>query len=575
MMDLLDRELVDRVRAGDTNAFGLIVERYQARVFAVACANAPDRTSAEDACQEAFVAGWCQIAQLKSETSLGPWLCGIARNISRKARQKVQREDTLGELEMRDDHRPLDSLLEKHATDSLWTLVGLIPKRYRETMLLHYSGEQSVAEISKCLELSEATVKKRLSRGRDMLRTQATRFTELGQACRVPVSLSTAVVLAIQAQTATAATLASGGSIKTTLAKGLLVKKYLIPMIAIFIAISLIVIVWKIDSSDARPTTHTATPTVHVPPPSPSPALHVPATTAANVDGRLAGNASGRAPSDFGSDFACNLSNDETLWKAPIPSLSLKQKLGEQLAATEPELQDCADEGLDGRGIVEVELRFSKAEQGSPVGSLKVVPSSRVVSPKYQAVASCVVKKLAEAPFGIDGVTDGTAKAMVLFENGVLARSFVRDVQAKGWEPNNKSLSDVVARIEHLASTCSERIGPSLEEVAKTWHNQSMGNKSLALALQARRLYEVLSDAAPRHFLSSPQLHYFRAELLFQIAELRDGGQNSDAWSEASDAFNDAATILGEEDPLHEECLFAQKTALQRVASLAASRDNQ
>ena len=46
--------------------------------FAVGCAFAADHVAAEDAYQEAFVAGWCLIAQLKSETTVGPWLCGIA-----------------------------------------------------------------------------------------------------------------------------------------------------------------------------------------------------------------------------------------------------------------------------------------------------------------------------------------------------------------------------------------------------------------------------------------------------------------------------------------------------------------
>lgn len=56
--------------------------------------------------------------------------------------------------------------------------VDTLPPRYREPMILFYFREQSVAAVASDLRLPEGTVKARLSRGRDMLKTKLTALSQ-------------------------------------------------------------------------------------------------------------------------------------------------------------------------------------------------------------------------------------------------------------------------------------------------------------------------------------------------------------------------------------------------------------
>ncbi|MBS1119082.1 MAG: hypothetical protein H6Q90_1310 [Deltaproteobacteria bacterium] len=240
-----DATLVAAARdASDVLAFAELVRRYQNVVFAVALSVVGDRALAEDAAQETFLRAWAGLDRLRDPTRVAPWLCGIARNVARtlvrgRAHEVIEDPDSETRIEIESDTSPLRQLMEREADRALSQLLARVPNRYRAPMLLHYGGEQSVAQIAKCLELSEPNVKKLLSRGRDLLRERADRFTELTSACRVPATVAIAVIATVGARSAAAQTTATGGAIKTLVTSGVAVKKSLIiaaAVIALFIA---------------------------------------------------------------------------------------------------------------------------------------------------------------------------------------------------------------------------------------------------------------------------------------------------------------------------------------------------
>lgn len=65
---------------GDANAFEPLVRRYQNAAFAVAMGFLRDRTDAEDVVQDAFVAAYCKLSQLKDPATFGSWLHRIVVN---------------------------------------------------------------------------------------------------------------------------------------------------------------------------------------------------------------------------------------------------------------------------------------------------------------------------------------------------------------------------------------------------------------------------------------------------------------------------------------------------------------
>src|SRR5215510_11998356 len=87
-----DAELVEASRRGEREAFGHLVSRYQDVVCAVSYSSTGNWALSEDVAQETFIAAWRQLGQLRETGRLRAWLCGIARNLARKARLRRERE---------------------------------------------------------------------------------------------------------------------------------------------------------------------------------------------------------------------------------------------------------------------------------------------------------------------------------------------------------------------------------------------------------------------------------------------------------------------------------------------------
>src|SRR3954469_8105484 len=79
--DSSDSELVTRSLAGNHDAFGGIVARYQSLLCSLAYSATGSLSQSEDLAQETFVAAWKQLADLREPAKLRPWLCRIARNL--------------------------------------------------------------------------------------------------------------------------------------------------------------------------------------------------------------------------------------------------------------------------------------------------------------------------------------------------------------------------------------------------------------------------------------------------------------------------------------------------------------
>jgi hypothetical protein len=76
-----DCGLLEACRAGNRQAFGQIVERYQALICAVTYNLTGDLALSEDLAQETFLAAWQRLCDLREPAKLRAWLCSIARNL--------------------------------------------------------------------------------------------------------------------------------------------------------------------------------------------------------------------------------------------------------------------------------------------------------------------------------------------------------------------------------------------------------------------------------------------------------------------------------------------------------------
>jgi len=88
-VDLNERELIDRLKAGDEPAFRLMVEKYRNRVYYSVLNILQDTDEAEDAAQDTFIQVFESIGSFKEASSLSTWIYSIA---VRKALEKIRKE---------------------------------------------------------------------------------------------------------------------------------------------------------------------------------------------------------------------------------------------------------------------------------------------------------------------------------------------------------------------------------------------------------------------------------------------------------------------------------------------------
>ena len=224
-----DAELVNGSLAGDREAFGRIVSRYQSLVCALTYSATGNLGQSEDLAQETFISAWKHLRQLRERDKLRAWICGIARNrinnfLRREGRQPVRDAEPLETAAETHASEPLpvEHMIKKEEAEILWRSLAQIPDLYRQPLILFYREHQSAAAVAEQLDLTEETVKQRLSRGRKMLQDQVLAFVEGALARTNPGKTFTLAVLAalpaltMSAKAATLGATAATGSAAAT-----------------------------------------------------------------------------------------------------------------------------------------------------------------------------------------------------------------------------------------------------------------------------------------------------------------------------------------------------------------------
>ena len=169
-----DQTDVERVLAGDLSAFEGIVRRWQGPLINLAYRFCHDRGRAEEMAQEAFLRTYRGLAQWRKDAVFSTWLFALATNLYRSELRRIPaRSVSLDDVAEPHDARPSDGGLEDHDRDmAVRRAVGALPAKYREALILFYFHDMDVTTAARSLSLPEGTVKARLFRGREILRTK-------------------------------------------------------------------------------------------------------------------------------------------------------------------------------------------------------------------------------------------------------------------------------------------------------------------------------------------------------------------------------------------------------------------
>ena len=177
-----DRELVDQAKGGNSNAFGVLVSRYQRRIFRLSFHLVRSGAEAEDVTQETFVRAYQALDRFDGRSEPFTWLYRIAVNLSLNTlrSRKVTRDSTPADdprieallTETRPSHGrdPATASQQKQIAAALCDGIDGLSDTLRTTLILVCIDGVAHDEASKILGCPEGTVAWRVHEARRKLR---------------------------------------------------------------------------------------------------------------------------------------------------------------------------------------------------------------------------------------------------------------------------------------------------------------------------------------------------------------------------------------------------------------------
>jgi RNA polymerase sigma-70 factor (ECF subfamily) len=177
--------LVARARAGDVGAFSVLVERHQRAALRTAFAVGGSESEAEDVTQEAFVKAFRALPRFREGLPVRPWLMQIVANEARNRHRSRGRRERLAvraaAMGGHDTGSAEELALGAVSAGELRAALAGLEDRDRTVIALRYFAGLTEAETAAALDVPAGTVKSRLSRALDRLRTQLGSADDAGE----------------------------------------------------------------------------------------------------------------------------------------------------------------------------------------------------------------------------------------------------------------------------------------------------------------------------------------------------------------------------------------------------------
>ncbi len=186
-----EREAIRRVRAGDADAFALLVRIHSRSLHRLAARVLGGGEGADDVVQETFLRAFRTLDRFDDALPLAPWLHRIAANAAIDQLRRSRREVALGFDDSGEEHRELSPPDGAPAPDrrassaevaraARRALSGLSPTERAAFLLRHCDGH-SIAEISSALGKGDNATKQSIFRAVRKLRRALEPWTEVSR----------------------------------------------------------------------------------------------------------------------------------------------------------------------------------------------------------------------------------------------------------------------------------------------------------------------------------------------------------------------------------------------------------
>ena len=175
-MNQSDEDLAIKVQQGDSESFGILVERYEGKLKRYAKKFLFDNEDVEDLVQNVFLKAYSNIQSFNAKMKFSPWIYRIAHNEFINKLKKRNSEslyffdmDTIFpslSFSAVDDDKADEVELKKNIEQWL----GKLDTKYKEPIILYFFEELSYKDISEILKIPISTVGVRINRGKQIIR---------------------------------------------------------------------------------------------------------------------------------------------------------------------------------------------------------------------------------------------------------------------------------------------------------------------------------------------------------------------------------------------------------------------
>lgn len=177
-----DAALVIASKAGNQDAFALLVQRHQRRVFNLVYRMLQQYEEANEVTQETFLAAWQGLPSFRGDARFSTWLHRIAYNCALKQIEQRNRDTALQvamQAEVIDTDERVGAELEIHDRQALVREhISTLPAKYRVVLVLRHLQEMTYEEMAEILTMPIGTIKTHLFRARNLLKERLEAFDQ-------------------------------------------------------------------------------------------------------------------------------------------------------------------------------------------------------------------------------------------------------------------------------------------------------------------------------------------------------------------------------------------------------------
>ena len=171
----LEKELITRIKNGDSDAYYDLISDYRIRLYRKACSLIGNPEDAEDVLQEALITAYQALNKFRGDSGIYTWLYRITINKCRDhlRNRRTKKEDTIEQYTpvLFDERISIEKNFEL-SDDAAYLIskINELDKKYRQISILRYYDNLSYQEIAEIINVNIGTVKSRLFKARELLK---------------------------------------------------------------------------------------------------------------------------------------------------------------------------------------------------------------------------------------------------------------------------------------------------------------------------------------------------------------------------------------------------------------------